>query len=84
MSDFEHIPRSRLCEHCRKERPRRCQGMEDILTSQAFAMLSADLTLFDHPKRIPEQVELEKLEASWPEVAEIIKEAKARRCRWVK
>ncbi|MBP9813637.1 hypothetical protein KBC80_00455 [Candidatus Woesebacteria bacterium] len=84
MSDFERIPKTRLCAHCRAERPRLCQAKEDILTSQLFSMLSADLWLLDHPEQIPEYVERNKLEAAWPEVEAIIKTARERRCRWVK
>ena len=84
MSDFEKIPTTRLCAHCRNERPARCQGKEDILTSQLFSMLSADFWLLDHPDQIPEFVERKKLEAAWPEVEAMIKFARSRKCRWIK
>lgn len=84
MSDYETIPKTRLCAFCRRERPRRCQAKEDILTSQLFSMLSADLWLMDNPEQIPEYVERKKLEAAWPEVAAIIKSARERKCHWIK
>lgn len=84
MSDAEHIPTTHLCAHCRRERPARCQGKEDILTSQLFSMLSAQLWLMDHPEQIPEYVEKKKLEAAWPEVAGMIKKARERKCHWIK
>lgn len=84
MTHAERIPRKRLCRWCRTNQIRHCAAREDIETSQLFSLLAADMAMLDNPRAVPEALELEKLEAAWPEVKEIIAQARTRKCRWIK
>lgn len=84
MPKPERFPTKHLCHWCRTNEVGHCAAWEDMGTSHLFSELAAELALLNNPNAVPEALEMEKLEAAWPEVKEIIETAHSRGCRWIK